>query len=217
MQGVMRGMLTQDAASRPAVKAVVEAGYFKDDRMLRALRFIDTILQRETAQKHAFVRDLPTFLPQFPIRILRLRVLPCLIQQWHDSALRDAVLPLVLRMVKNLPADIFQEQVWPVGPTCASVPDQRGRSHGPGSVVAGHARLRCPTLDTTTCARGRRGYNGLMAVPGHAGPPGAQGHPCERIRSPGHAGAPRGPGPATGYACRPGRGRSHACDAQGSR
>eukprot|EP00892_Ulva_mutabilis_P010562 jgi/Ulvmu1/7879/UM004_0110.1 len=113
LQNVMRGMLHQDAVSRPSVKAVVEAGYFKDDRLLRALRFIDSILQRETAQKHAFVRDLPTFLPQFPMRVLRLQVLPCLIQQWQDRALRDAVLPLVLRMVKNLPADIFQDQVLP--------------------------------------------------------------------------------------------------------
>lgn len=107
----MRRMLNQDAQCRPPVKAVVDAGYFKDDRMLRALRFIDTILQRETAQKHAFISDLPSFLPQIPKRVLRLQVLPCLIQQWQDSALRDAVLPLVLRMVKSLPADIFQNQV----------------------------------------------------------------------------------------------------------
>jgi hypothetical protein len=107
----LRGMLSTSPAARPTVKDVLEAEYFCGDRLLRALRFIDTILQRELALKHAFIRDLPTFWAQFPKRVLRLRVLPCLMDQWQDSALRDVVLPLVLRMVKDLPADIFQNQV----------------------------------------------------------------------------------------------------------
>ena len=60
------------------------------------------------------MNDLPSFLPQFPARVLRHRVLPVLMQQWQDDGLKDAVLPLVLRMVKDLPADIFQDQVRPV-------------------------------------------------------------------------------------------------------
>lgn len=107
----MRAMLSRPIHERPAVATLPEAAFFKSDRLLRALRFMDSILQRDTAQKHAFVRDLPSFWAQFDKRILRLRVLPCLMHQWQDEAMRDAVLPLVLAMAQDLPADIFQNQV----------------------------------------------------------------------------------------------------------
>lgn len=110
-QGLLRSMLAQALHARPAVTAVPQAAFFRDDRLLRALRFIDGILQRDTAQKHAFVRDLPSFYGQFDKRVLRLRVLPCLMHQWQDEAMRDAVLPLVLTMAQDLPADVFQNQV----------------------------------------------------------------------------------------------------------
>jgi hypothetical protein len=113
VQGTMRSMLSSTAAQRPTLKTFIATPYFRDDRLLRALYFLDSILQRETAQKHAFINDLPSFLPQFPARVLRCRVLPVLMQQWQDDALKDSVLPLVLRMVKDLPADIFQDQVIP--------------------------------------------------------------------------------------------------------
>lgn len=121
LQSLMRSMLSQQLHMRPAISAVPEAAYFKDDRLLRALRFVDTILQRDTSQKHAFVRDLPSFWSQFDKRILRLRVLPCLMHQWQDEAMRDAVLPLVLTMAQDLPSDIFQNQVGPSPSACVVV------------------------------------------------------------------------------------------------
>ena len=111
LQGLMRSMLARAIHERPVVSVVPEAAYFKGDRLLRALRFMDSILQRDTAQKHAFVRDLPSFWAQFDKRVLRLRVLPCLMHQWQDEAMRDAVLPLVLAMAQDLPTDIFQNTV----------------------------------------------------------------------------------------------------------
>ena len=114
MQGMLRSMLSATATDRPPLQSFISSPYFREDRLLRALYFLDSILQRETAQKHAFMNDLPSFLPQFPARVLRHRVLPVLMQQWQDDGLKDAVLPLVLRMVKDLPADIFQDQVRPV-------------------------------------------------------------------------------------------------------
>jgi hypothetical protein len=110
-QVLLRNMLAKAIHARPDVSVVPEAPFFKADRLLRALHFIDTILQRDTAQKHAFVRDLPSFYNQFDKRLLRLRVLPCLMHQWQDEGMRDAVLPLVLIMAQDLPADVFQNQV----------------------------------------------------------------------------------------------------------
>ena len=39
--------------------------------MLRALRFLETLLQRDDAQKVAFLKDLATLWPQCDSRVLR--------------------------------------------------------------------------------------------------------------------------------------------------
>ena len=44
------------------------------DVMLRALRFVDTMIQRDTMQKAAFLNDLTTFWHKFDDRVLRLKV-----------------------------------------------------------------------------------------------------------------------------------------------
>ena len=44
--------------------------------MLRALRFMDSMIQRDTLQKVAFLNDLTTFWDKFDDRILRLKVSP---------------------------------------------------------------------------------------------------------------------------------------------
>lgn len=45
------------------------------DVMLRALRFMDSMIQRDTMQKAAFLNDLTTFWHKFDDRVLRLQVL----------------------------------------------------------------------------------------------------------------------------------------------
>ena len=42
--------------------------------MLRALRFMDSMIQRDTMQKAAFLTDLATFWDRFDDRVLRLKV-----------------------------------------------------------------------------------------------------------------------------------------------
>ena len=42
--------------------------------MLRALRFMDSMIQRDTMQKAAFLNDLSTFWDRFDDRVLRLKV-----------------------------------------------------------------------------------------------------------------------------------------------
>ena len=52
------------------------------DVMLRALRFMDSMIQRDTMQKAAFLNDLATFWDRFDDRVLRLKV--CVTwQAWH--------------------------------------------------------------------------------------------------------------------------------------
>ncbi len=44
------------------------------DVMLRGLRFLDTMLQRDMLQKAAFLKDLPSLCALFDPRVLRLKV-----------------------------------------------------------------------------------------------------------------------------------------------
>lgn len=44
------------------------------DMLLRALRFLDTMIQRDSLQKAAFLKDLASFFPQFDDRVLRYKV-----------------------------------------------------------------------------------------------------------------------------------------------
>lgn len=56
--------------------------FVQGDQMLRALRFMDSMIQRDTMQKMAFLNDLTTFWDKFDDRILRLKVTalePCLV------------------------------------------------------------------------------------------------------------------------------------------
>lgn len=49
--GVLRAMLSPQAASRPAAAALPSSPFFQEDLALRGLRFLDTAMQREAAQK----------------------------------------------------------------------------------------------------------------------------------------------------------------------
>lgn len=50
-------------------------GLAQGDVMLRALRFMDSMIQRDSMQKAAFLNDLTTFWHKFDDRLLRLKVL----------------------------------------------------------------------------------------------------------------------------------------------
>jgi hypothetical protein len=54
-----------------------------------------------------------SFWHKFDKRTLRLRVLPALMTEWQTESMRNAVLPLVLAMVQELPTDHFQVQILP--------------------------------------------------------------------------------------------------------
>ena len=106
-------MITENPLSRPPVTAVATAPYFADDMLLRALRFVETMLQRDLSQKQAFMRDMPTFMLRFGPRIIRLRVLPVLLDECRNEAMRGAVIPIVLQLLEGQTPEEFQEHVLP--------------------------------------------------------------------------------------------------------
>ncbi len=48
--------------------------YVQEDTLVRALRFMDTLLQRDNLQKAAFLKDLTSFWTRFDSRILCYKV-----------------------------------------------------------------------------------------------------------------------------------------------
>lgn len=48
--------------------------HLQEDTLVRALRFLDSLLQRDDLQKVAFLKDLNSFWPRFDARILRYKV-----------------------------------------------------------------------------------------------------------------------------------------------
>mmetsp|Transcript_22910 Transcript_22910/g.58463 ORF Transcript_22910/g.58463 Transcript_22910/m.58463 type:complete len:1024 (-) Transcript_22910:213-3284(-) len=113
LQGVLRTMLAPAPTSRPSAAAFASAPFFQEDVLLRGLKFLDTILQREAGQKAAFLRDLATFWCQYDDRTLRLRVLPPLIRELRSEVLVGGVVPLLLAALDRFTPQQFAASLLP--------------------------------------------------------------------------------------------------------
>ena len=67
--------------------------------MLRALRFLENLLQRDALQKAAFLKDLEGLWTRCDARVLRYRVLPPLLAEARNEALQPLIVPLLLRII----------------------------------------------------------------------------------------------------------------------
>ena len=79
--------------------------YMQEDTLVRALRFMDTLLQRDNLQKAAFLKDLTSFWTRFDSRILCYKVSarPCSVHKrcnvdvavvsWPFSMLQCRLMP----------------------------------------------------------------------------------------------------------------------------
>ncbi|WIA09380.1 hypothetical protein OEZ85_008786 [Tetradesmus obliquus] len=102
LQPLLRAMLSQSAAARPNAAAFAGCQWFAEDMLLRCLKFLDSILQRDSGQKVAFLRDLSTCWQQFDDRLLQHRVLPPIVQQMRSDAVALAALPVVLAIMGRM-------------------------------------------------------------------------------------------------------------------
>jgi SCY1-like protein 2 len=101
LEPTLRAMLLAPCpSSRPPCSSLLLSPFLQDDMLLRALRFLDAALQREPAQKVAFLRDLASLWPRFDDRLLRLRVLPPVVAEMRSSdVVALAALPVVLAIM----------------------------------------------------------------------------------------------------------------------
>lgn len=69
LQALVEGLLALEPAQRCPVEAFASSPAFQNDRPLRALRFLEDLLQKSLAEKSAFFRDLSRLLPHMDARV----------------------------------------------------------------------------------------------------------------------------------------------------
>lgn len=106
--------------SRPTIAGFLQSDFFMDVN-LRAIRFLETLHEKDEAQRVTFLKGLPKLLadPQSPIcanRVLRERVLPRLCSALLFPSLYGAVVPTIIAMLKRdrvTDATHYQAKLWP--------------------------------------------------------------------------------------------------------
>ncbi|KAG2425861.1 hypothetical protein HYH02_014925 [Chlamydomonas schloesseri] len=127
LRGMLLSLVSPAAASRPAPAALARCAWFEDDGLLRALRFLEGIMQSEPRHKLAFLSDLAAPAPgpgpgapgplwqRMSDRLLTGRVLPPLLQEVRNGGtVGVAALPVVLAVCGRLGRGVFASVALPV-------------------------------------------------------------------------------------------------------
>ncbi|KAG2436950.1 hypothetical protein HXX76_006466 [Chlamydomonas incerta] len=149
LRGMLLSLVSPVAASRPAPAALARCSWFEDDGLLRALRFLEGIMQSEPRHKLAFLSDLAAPAPgpagpgpgpgplwqRMSDRLLASRVLPPLLQEVRNGGtVGVAALPVVLAVCQRLGRGVFAGVALPV---LAPAMDAAGGSGGGGAAGGG--------------------------------------------------------------------------------
>ncbi|CAO2191041.1 unnamed protein product [Urochloa humidicola] len=97
----LQRMLSMDAVSRPSAMAFTGSSFFRDDTRLRALRFLDHLLERDNMQKTEFLKALSDMWKDFDARVLRYKVLPPLCAELRNMVMQPMILPMVLTIAES--------------------------------------------------------------------------------------------------------------------
>lgn len=81
--------------------------------LLRAVRFLDTMIQRDNLQKAAFLKDMGAIWPRVDARVVKFRMLPPLLAEARTEALQPVLLPLLLAMLEQQTPQDFAEIFFP--------------------------------------------------------------------------------------------------------
>ncbi|KAI3946629.1 hypothetical protein MKW92_036371 [Papaver armeniacum] len=97
----LQRMLSMNEASRPSALDFTGSPFFRDDTRLRALRFLDHMLERDNMQKSEFLKALSDMWKDFDSRVLRYKVLPPLCAELRNMVLQPMILPMVLTIAES--------------------------------------------------------------------------------------------------------------------
>ncbi|KAH7307548.1 hypothetical protein KP509_22G064800 [Ceratopteris richardii] len=109
----LRHMLSIDELSRPSAYDFTGSPYFRDDTRLRAIRFLDHMLERENMQKTEFLKALSTMWTSFDARVLRYKVLPPLCAELRNIVMQPMVLPMILTIAESQDKADFEAFTFP--------------------------------------------------------------------------------------------------------
>ncbi|XP_072991100.1 SCY1-like protein 2 A [Typha latifolia] len=109
----MQRMLSMDAPTRPSALDFTGSSFFRDDTRLRALRFLDHMLERDNMQKTEFLKALSDMWKDFDSRILRYKVLPPLCAELRNVVMQPMILPMVLTIAESQDKTDFEFSTLP--------------------------------------------------------------------------------------------------------
>ncbi|XP_043700659.1 SCY1-like protein 2 isoform X2 [Telopea speciosissima] len=109
----LRNMLSVNEASRPTALDFTGSPFFRDDTRLRALRFLDHMLERDNMQKSEFLKALSDMWKDFDSRVLRYKVLPPLCAELRNMVMQPMILPMVLTIAESQDKNDFELSTLP--------------------------------------------------------------------------------------------------------
>ncbi|CAL0333165.1 unnamed protein product [Lupinus luteus] len=109
----LTGMLSPNESSRPTAMDFTGSPFFRNDTRLRALRFLDHMLERDNMQKSEFLKALSDMWKDFDSRVLRYKVLPPLCAELRNVVIQPMILPMVLTIAESQDKNDFEQSTLP--------------------------------------------------------------------------------------------------------
>ncbi|KAE8666530.1 hypothetical protein F3Y22_tig00112498pilonHSYRG00308 [Hibiscus syriacus] len=104
----LQRMLSANESIRPSALDFTGTPFFRDDTRLRALRFLDHMLERDNRQKSEFLKALSDMWKDFDSRVLRYKVLPPLCAELRNLVMQPTILPMVLMIANSQDKSDFE-------------------------------------------------------------------------------------------------------------
>ncbi|KAG4987234.1 hypothetical protein GLYMA_12G241900v4 [Glycine max] len=109
----LQRMLSPNESSRPTAMDFTGSPFFRHDTRLRALRFLDHMLERDNMQKSEFLKALSDMWKDFDSRVLRYKVLPPLCAELRNVVIQPMILPMVLTIAESQDKNDFEQSTLP--------------------------------------------------------------------------------------------------------
>nr|GMD24545.1 SCY1-like protein 2 [Ipomoea batatas] len=109
----LQRMLSSNESTRPTAIDFTGSSFFRDDTRLRALRFLDHMLERDNMQKSEFLKALSDMWKDFDSRVLRYKVLPPLCAELRNLVMQPMILPMVLTIAESQDRNDFELSTLP--------------------------------------------------------------------------------------------------------
>ncbi|XP_071931709.1 SCY1-like protein 2 A isoform X2 [Coffea arabica] len=109
----LQRMPSSNKALRPTAMDFTGSPFFRDDTRLRALCFLEHMLERDNMQKTKFLKALSDMWKDFDPRVLRYKVLPPLCAELRNLVMQPMILPMVLTIAESQDKNDFELSTLP--------------------------------------------------------------------------------------------------------